>query len=137
MLRLVTRGDVEAASRRRRGAARLRAALARYDEPRMTRSQAERRLLDLVRHAALPQPVTNARLGPFEVDALWRAEGLVLEVDGWAAHGTRAAFERDRRRDAALQLAGHRVLRVTWRRLADEPLAVVALLAAALRGSPG
>ncbi|MGZ8648216.1 MAG: DUF559 domain-containing protein [Solirubrobacteraceae bacterium] len=55
-----------------------------------------------------------------------------MEVDGFAFHSTRAAFERDRARDQALQLAGYTVMRVTWRQLVDEPGAVVATLAAAL-----
>jgi very-short-patch-repair endonuclease len=45
----------------------------------------------------------------------------VVELDGFAFHRTRAAFERDRARDAALQLAGFRVLRITHKRLLDEP----------------
>jgi very-short-patch-repair endonuclease len=49
---------------------------------------------------------------------------LVVELDGYAFHRTRAAFERDRARDAALQLAGYRVLRLTARRLGEEPVAV-------------
>jgi very-short-patch-repair endonuclease len=60
----------------------------------------------------------------FEVDALWPHQRLVVELDGYEFHRTRAAFERDRARDAALQLAGYRVLRVTSRRLAGEPAAV-------------
>jgi very-short-patch-repair endonuclease len=56
----------------------------------------------------------------------------VVEVDGYAFHGSRAAFERDRRRDADLQAAGLTVARLTWRRLVDEPEAVVAHLARAV-----
>ncbi|MDP9385127.1 MAG: endonuclease domain-containing protein [Actinomycetota bacterium] len=41
----------------------------------------------------------------------------------------RAAFERDRIRDAKLQAAGLRVLRITWHRLVGAPEAVVATLA--------
>ena len=63
---------------------------------------------------------------------MWTAQRLIVEVDGFAFHGGRAAFERDRRRDAQLQALGHRVLRITWRRLVEEPEAVVALIAAAL-----
>ena len=37
------------------------------------------------------------------------------------AHGTREAFERDRARDRALQVAGWRVIRLTWRQLKEEP----------------
>lgn len=114
-----------------RGARALRAAAPRTD-PSITRSEAERRLLELVRRSALPRPHTNARVKGYEVDALWRDQRLVVEVDGFAYHGGRAAFERDRRKDADLLAAGHRVLRVTWRQLADEPEAVVARIAAAL-----
>jgi very-short-patch-repair endonuclease len=103
---------------RHRGTAALREAM--QPEPSLTRSEAERRLLDLIRKAGLPPPETNVRLHGHEVDFLWRAQRLVVEVDGYAYHQTRAAFERDRRRDADLQEAGFRVLRPTWRRIADE-----------------
>jgi very-short-patch-repair endonuclease len=102
-----------------------------HHEPALTRSQAERGLLELIRAARLPRPETNVRVERHEVDFLWRAARLVAEVDGYAFHGTRGAFERDRRRDADLQAAGWRVLRITWRRLAEEPEAVVATLARA------
>jgi very-short-patch-repair endonuclease len=115
----------------RRGARALRAA-APEDAPSLTRSEAERRLLELIRASGLPRPVTNARVARYEVDALWPEERLVVEVDGFAYHGGRGAFERDRRKDADLLAAGHRVLRVTWRQLADEPHAVVARVASAL-----
>ena len=117
----------------RRGARALRAAAPKAErEPQMTRSEAERRLVELVRKGGLPRPRTNARVGGYEVDALWERERLVVEVDGFAFHGGRQAFECDRRKDADLLAAGHRVLRVTWRQLADEPEAVVARVAAAL-----
>ncbi|HET9739877.1 MAG TPA: DUF559 domain-containing protein, partial [Solirubrobacteraceae bacterium] len=64
----------------------------------------------------------------YEVDLLWRRERLIVEVDGYAYHSTRQAFERDRARDAALQAAGYRVVRLTWRQIAYEPLAVVVQL---------
>jgi very-short-patch-repair endonuclease len=99
-----------------------------------TRSEAERRLRELIRNAGLPAPHTNAKIAGLEVDAVWRDQTLVVEVDGYAFHRTREAFERDRRRDARLLLAGYRVLRITWRRLTQEPEQVIALLAAALRG---
>jgi very-short-patch-repair endonuclease len=107
----------------------LRPALRGTDEPRFTRSEAERRLLKLVRASRLPVPITNTMVAGWEVDALWPRHGLIVEVDGFAYHGNRAAFERDRRRDAALTAAGYRVVRITWRRLVHEPHAVVALLA--------
>jgi very-short-patch-repair endonuclease len=97
-----------------------------------TRSDAERLLLSVVRKAELPEPMVNVRLLGFEVDFLWREARLVIEMDGYAAHGHRGAFEKDRRRDQVLIAAGYRVIRVTWRQLCEEPVAVVARIAQAL-----
>jgi very-short-patch-repair endonuclease len=113
-----------------RGAAALKESI--HVEPALTRSEAERRLLELIRAAKLPEPETNARLGPYEVDFLWRAQRLVAEVDGYAFHSTRRAFERDRRRDADLAARGIRVVRVTWRQIAGEREVLIATFAAAL-----
>jgi very-short-patch-repair endonuclease len=85
------------------------------------RSDLERRFLALCRELALPPPDVNARVQGFEVDAVWSHRRVVVELDGYAFHHTRGAFERDRARDATLQLAGYRVLRLTARRLAEEP----------------
>jgi very-short-patch-repair endonuclease len=101
-------------------------------DPAFTRSEAERRLLELIRAARLPHPETNVMVAGHEVDFLWRAERLVVEVDGYAFHSSRGAFERDRRRDAELGVHRYRVLRVTWRQIAEEPEALIALLAATL-----
>jgi very-short-patch-repair endonuclease len=100
--------------------------------PSLTRSEAERRLLSLIRDAGLPAPRTNVRIGPYEVDMLWPAARLIVEVDGYAYHASRAAFERDRARDAELQARGYRVIRITWRQIEATAHAVVARLAAAL-----
>ena len=127
--------DVLSRNRGRRGAATLRAFFV-GEGASLQRSRAERRLLSLVRAAALPAPELNVRLGRFEVDFLWRAERLIVEVDGYAFHGGRAAFERDRERDAELQAEGLRVMRVTWRQLVAEPKAVVGRLARALSRHP-
>ena len=117
----------------RSGVPKLRAIADLLDEPLVTRSEAERRLLAVVRRAGLRLPRTNVRVAGWEVDAVWDAERLVVEVDGYEYHGTRGSFERDRRKDAELMLAGYRVVRVTWHRLTREPSQVVALLEGALR----
>jgi very-short-patch-repair endonuclease len=117
----------------RPGAAVLRSLLAADTAPALTRSEAEERFLALIRAAELPTPEANIRLGPHEVDLLWREQGLVVEVDGFRFHSTRAAFERDRQRDAKLAAAGLRVIRVTWRQIVDRPEALVARIATALR----
>lgn len=84
------------------------------------------------RARAPARPQANARIHGHEVDLLWRAHGLVIEVDGYAFHGSRRAFERDRRRDAVLLAAGLRVLRVSWSQLVDEPEALLVTIARAL-----
>lgn len=137
--RLVDRRRLEALLARtpgRHGTAALRALLERQRGPTLTRSEAEERMLALVRAAHLPRPRVNARVKGREVDLLWDAQQLVVEVDGYAYHSSQAAFERDRLRDAELGAAGFRVMRVTWRALVDEPHAVVARLAAALAQLP-
>jgi len=126
--RLVTRHELLTLLPSRRSPA-LRDAI---EEPSLTRSEAERRLLDVIRSARLPRPRTNVRVGFHEVDFHWPEQRLVVEVDGFAFHSTRAAFERDRLRDAQLQAAGQRVIRVTWRQITHEPAALIARLAAAL-----
>jgi very-short-patch-repair endonuclease len=134
LLRLVTDAELRRKSHDRPGAPALRELLAH--EPSLTRSEAERRFLRLLRHAGLQAPCTNTRVAGHEVDALWPQARLVVEVDGFAFHSSREAFERDRERDAALQAHGYRVLRVTWRQLAVRPEAVAARVGAALAAVP-
>lgn len=102
----------------------------------VTRSEAEERVLDLVRSAELPVPAVNVRLHGFEVDFYWPAVGLVLEVDGFRFHASRRAFEHDRRKDATLQAAGIRTMRTTWRQVNVEPTAVIARVAMAMVRQP-
>jgi very-short-patch-repair endonuclease len=120
---------------RRRGVGHLRRLIEAGAEADFTRSEAEERLLELVRKADLPRPLVNVRLKGFEVDLLWRRHRLVVEVDGFDFHSSRSAFEGDRRRDARLGAAGYQVLRVTWRHLEQEPEAVLVRLAQALARS--
>jgi very-short-patch-repair endonuclease len=132
--RLVTERDLEdqlERNPRRPGTRALRRIVNQEGGPAFTRSEAERRMLRLVRAAELPPPQVNARLGRYEVDFLWREQRLVVELDSFRFHSPRARFERDRARDAALAAAGYTVIRVTWRQLLDAPEAVAARVAAA------
>jgi very-short-patch-repair endonuclease len=120
--RLVTARQVAALLLRsggRRGAAALREALQNQHDPSLTRSEAERRLLEQIRAAGLPQPKTNQVVLGYEVDFVWPELKLIVEVDGYAFHSSRAAFERDRRRDARLTAAGYRVVRLTYAQVLD------------------
>jgi predicted transcriptional regulator of viral defense system len=89
-------------------------------EPKLTKSEWEVRMLKLVRTAALPEPLVNLPFdapdyGECKPDFHWPAHNLIVETDGWRTHRTRAAFESDRAKDAALTAAGYRVVRFTWR----------------------
>jgi very-short-patch-repair endonuclease len=95
-------------------------------EPDHTRSELEARFLALCRRHRIPQPEVNIRVGPFTVDFLWREAHLIVEVDGYRAHGSPSAFEHDRARDVQLALLGYEVLRLTWSQLNDQPRSVVA-----------
>ena len=102
----------------------------------ITRSELEVRFRDLVVDAGLPVPAMNCRIQVghrfIEADAVWHDERLIIELDGYAYHRTQAAFERDRERDRAAIAAGWRVIRITWRQLAEDPLGVIRDLSAAL-----
>jgi very-short-patch-repair endonuclease len=117
----------------RRGNGTLKRVLAEHQAgTTLTRSELEERMLDLLHSRRLPTPEINADIEGYEVDFVWHDHGLIVETDGWRAHGTRNAFERDRRRDADLVSAGWRVLRVSYQRLEREPAWVAQRLAAAL-----
>lgn len=104
------------------------------DTPR-TRTELEALFIAVVRRHRLPRPEVNVKIDKCEVDFLWRAEGLIVEVDGWQAHGTRSAFEEDRARDARLKLLGYEVLRFTWWQIESDPRTVAATIRALL--TPG
>lgn len=108
----------------------LRAVLDEYRvEEELTRSDLERLFLRLCAASGIRRPLVNTIVGRFEVDFVWRPQWLVVECDGRETHGTRAAFERDRARDAWLTANGYRVVRFTWHRVVREPAEVAALLA--------
>jgi very-short-patch-repair endonuclease len=109
--------DVIARSNGHRGTKVL--AEATKEEPQITKSMWEMRMLKLVRSAHLPEPICNKALhvpdhGECVPDFYWPAYDLIVETDGWEAHRTLAAFRADRAKDAALTAAGYRVLRFTW-----------------------
>jgi Transcriptional regulator, AbiEi antitoxin/Protein of unknown function (DUF559)/AbiEi antitoxin C-terminal domain len=128
---LVAVHDTIDAHPHRHGAARLRRLLAVHDlGENLTRSELEERFLGLCERAGVPRPAVNARVAGLEVDFYWPHTRLVAEVDGLTYHHTRAAFERDRERDAHLLLEGIRTVRLTRRRLVSEPDEVARLVLA-------
>jgi hypothetical protein len=79
-----------------------------------TRSEFEVAFVALCDRYGLPRPIMNAQIYGYEVDAYWPDHGLAVELDSWRHHGTRAAFERDRERDAELQARGITIVRFTY-----------------------
>ena len=65
-------------------------------------------------------------------DCMWREVRIVVVLDSYTYHGSRAKFESDRKRDAILKAAGWIVIRITRRQLDHEPLAVIARIAQTL-----
>jgi very-short-patch-repair endonuclease len=97
-----------------------------------TRSELERRFLTLLEAHGLPRPTINRESDHGELDARWPQQRLVVECDGFAAHGTRRAFEDDRARDRALVADGWRVVRITWRQLTTDGDTIAAQLSTLL-----
>jgi Transcriptional regulator, AbiEi antitoxin/Protein of unknown function (DUF559) len=123
----------------RPGAGVVRAVLAEHEiGTTLTWSELEERFLQLIVARGLPQPEVNAWVvlpdgGPaIRADFVWRAQRVIVEVDGRKYHGTRQAFERDRRRDQRTAAAGWRPIRTTRRQLAEAPEEVVETVIALL-----
>jgi very-short-patch-repair endonuclease len=116
-----------------RGVAPLRALLADAEvDAGVTESEAEQLLRSLLHQTDLPHPRRQLWVEGYRLDCYWPDGRLAVEIDGYRYHSTRRRFEADRVRDARLAAAGIEVLRITWRQMVREPLAVVARIAAAL-----
>jgi hypothetical protein len=93
------------------------------------RSWLELEFLPFLRRNGLPRPRLNAWLEvggrSIQVDCLWPGR-VVVELDGFAAHGTRVAFREDRARDRRLRVAGYGVIRIAPEQLDDEAEALAA-----------
>jgi hypothetical protein len=92
-----------------------------------TENEFEEALLALTRSLNLPDPIAQYYIDPgdgdppIKADFAWPDQRIVVETDGRKTHGTRQAFESDRRRDQRLTAAGWRVIRTTWRQLTERP----------------
>src|SRR3954468_1122628 len=93
---------------------KLRTAIAALaGEPPRANSHWERDLLDFCDDHDIPRPELNVIVEGHEVDALWRAKQVVVELDSYLFHRHLKAFEEDRRKYAKLQLTGYLVLPLT------------------------
>ena len=124
----------------RRGIAIVRSVLAATGiERTRTNRELEERFLALTRSAGLQLPLVNERVwtgsDSFLCDFVWPAARLIIETDGRATHVRATQFEEDRRRDAALKLAGWQVVRFSWRQVTAKPDWVASVVARLLNQS--
>lgn len=115
----------------------------RADDKRVPETVIETKLFRLLIDAGVRPPEKQFHapwLKPIDgrVDFAYPDEQIVLEADSRRWHRLFDAFEVDRRRDIAAQLAGWVVIRVTWKMITEEPLFVVDSVrrALAMRSSP-
>ncbi|HSI80751.1 MAG TPA: DUF559 domain-containing protein [Solirubrobacterales bacterium] len=107
----------------RPGSARLRSVIATGPAP--TRSVLEDVVLDLILSGGLAHPDVNMPLAiagrRIIPDFRWPERRLIVEADGVTWHDGEIAREDDAERQALLEAAGERVLRVTWKQAVGSP----------------
>ena len=133
--RLVTDQQLRAtldAHPRRTGAGRLREHLGSERGPKITRSEAERRALAVMRRHGIEPDESDVEIGPYRVDFIFRRERLVVEIDGYRYHGTPKRFREDRHRTAYLSARGMQVFPLTWHDLGAGATRSMELLQATL-----
>ena len=121
----------------RRGSGLLASVLAVH-EPGSSRTHPglEEMFLAFLDGHGFARPAVNVHVEGYECDFVWRDQRLIVETDGRAAHGTDRARERDPVRDAYLQIAGWRVIRITSLRFFRQPDAVAEQLRRLLTQAP-
>ena len=124
--------DVLSRHRGGRGVGRLAAVLAGGGATTVTRSQAEKAFLKLIRDSRLPAPLVNEPFGRWELDFFWPAERLVVEIDGYDFHSGPRAFHRNHEKDLALADARLDVRRFTGHHVVKQSSLVLARVAAEL-----
>ena len=111
--------DVVSRNPRHLGAARLEPFVSERGAP--TRSQLEREFKVFARRFGLPPYELNVFVCGREVDVLFRAERVIVELDGYDFHRGRGSFERDRNHDVDALMHGLITVRITWPRMNGTP----------------
>jgi len=87
----------------------------------------------LIERSRLPPYSRNVVIAGYEVDAYWHEANLVIELQSYAWHHDRDAFERDHAKLARLRLAGCEVLALTHDQVTREGDWVLGAIAQLLR----
>jgi hypothetical protein len=129
-----TPADVAAVLSRRPnvpGAARLRAVMT--GGVPISLSRLESRFLSRLRAAGLPLPdETNRIAGAHRVDCRYRRPALTIELDSYRYHGSRHAWEQDRRRERDAYARGDALRRYTYGDVFEHPRQMITELTALL-----
>lgn len=88
-----------------------------------TRSQLERAFTRFATRYKLPPHRLNVELHGYEVDVLFEAEKLIVELDGWRFHRSRKSHDENRERDTHLKDHGYDTIRITSERLGEREAA--------------
>lgn len=86
-----------------------------------TRSGKEDYFVGFCRTHGLPIPRINVMLFGHEVDALFEAEKVIVEIDEWATHNSYKSFKSDRKRDGIAAEHGYLTVRVITEVLEENP----------------
>jgi hypothetical protein len=78
--------------------------------------------------AGLPRPITNRVATERRVDCRWPAHRLTVELDSYRYHGTRHAWEQDRRREREAHARGDDHRRYTYGDVFEDPRQMLAEL---------
>lgn len=101
----------------------------------------EKRFIDLVQRHDVPTPVFQHEVwhaGRFvaRIDAAYPERNLAIEIDGYSAHSSPDAFQRDRTRQNRLVALGWTVLRFTWADVVQRPAMVAQTVREAVNRLP-
>jgi len=108
--------------RGRPGSARLREALENHQpELAHTNGDLEIDFLEWCERHHVPIPKFNTYIHGIQVDAHWPGSNLVVELDGYDNHSSRAQLRRDKRNDLKLRGRGLTVLRYDWELIRRQP----------------
>ncbi len=109
------------------GAAKLRRIIS--GDTKVSLSALERRFLARLKEADLPLPdETNRIAGTKRVDCRWTKQRLTVELDSYAFHNSRHAFEQDRKREREAYARGDHFRRYTYQDVFEHPAQMLAEL---------
>jgi len=101
------------------GAAKLRAVLS--GDAKVFLSKLEKRFIERLKEHDLPLPDTNRPAGGRRVDCRWPEHRLTVELQSYAFHSSRHAWEQDQHRQREAYARGDEFRSYTWHDVFEEP----------------